>query len=147
MERHEHPTFIDWWSLNITEYEALTTAEDGNPVPLANLIRETGRLATREAREFVADRLEGKKKKQGAKRTVAQQARELGILLVIRDIQKELQCGEPTAMAAFMDRYPNEARSINTLITYLRRAKATLKNAVGREPPPVILETPNSEHS
>ena len=31
MNRHEYPTFIDWWVANEAEYCALTDAQDGNP--------------------------------------------------------------------------------------------------------------------
>ena len=61
MNRHEHPTFTDWWIANEAEYRALSDAQDGNPTTLADLIRSAGTLKTRETREFVADRLEGKK--------------------------------------------------------------------------------------
>jgi hypothetical protein len=146
MNRHEYPTFIDWWVANKAEYCALTDAQDGNPNTLADLIRSDGTLKTREAREFVADRLEGKKKQRGNKRTVAQQAKELGILGMIRDIQTELECSEYHALGIFLDRYPNECgNNKDTLRTYIRRAKTTLKAWVGREPPPVVQKRRNSE--
>lgn len=145
MKRDEYPTFIDWWAINETEYRALTDAQDGNPAPLANLVREVGFLATKEAREFVADRLEGKKKTRGSKRTIAQQAKEVGILGRVREIQREFDCGEHSAMTIFMDRYPDVCQNEDTLKTYLRRAKVTFKKAVGREPPPVVLEKRKSE--
>ena len=146
MNRHEYPTFIDWWVANEAEYRALTDAQDGNPTTLANLIRSAGTLKTRETREFVADRLEGKKKQRGIKRTIAQQAKEVGILGMVREIQAELECSEYHALGIFLDRYPNECgNNEDTLRTYIRRAKATLKAAVGREPPPVVQKRRNSE--
>jgi hypothetical protein len=136
MKRHEFPTFLDWWAVNEAEYNALSYAEDGNPVPLADLIRSVGRLETGEARDFVADRLEGKPKQKGSKRTVAQQAKEFGILGMIWGIQRELECSEYKALHAFLDRYPDITDDIDTLKTYVRRAKATWKAISGREPPP-----------
>ena len=146
MNRHEYSTFIDWWIANEAEYRALSDAQDGNPTTLANLIRSAGILKTRETREFVADRLEGKKKQRGSKRTIAQQAKEVGILGMIREIQTELECSEYHALGVFLDRYPKECgNNENNLRTYIRRAKATLKAAVGREPPPVVQKRRNSE--
>ena len=146
MNRHEYPTFIDWWVANEAEYRALSDAQDGNPTTLADLIRSAGTLKTRETREFVADRLEGKKKQRGRKRTIAQQAKELGILGMVREIKAELECSEYHALGIFLDRYPNECgNNEDTLRTYVRRAKATLKAAVGREPPPVVQKRRNSE--
>jgi hypothetical protein len=136
MKRHEFPTFLDWWAINEAEYNALCYAEDGNPVPLADLMRSVGRLETREARDFVADRLEGKPKQKGIKRTVAQQAKEFGILGMIWEIQRELECSEYKALNVFMDRYADITNDIDTLKTYLRRAKATWKAISRREPPP-----------
>ena len=146
MKRDEYPTFIDWWAANEAEYRALSDAQDGNPNTLADLIRSVGTLKTREAREFVADRLDGKKKQRGSKRTVGQQAKELGILGMVREIQLELGCTEYHALGIFLDRYPNECgNNEDTLRTYIRRAKATSKAAVGREPPPVVQKRRNSE--
>ena len=146
MRRHEFPTFLDWWAVNEAEYNALGYAEDGNPVPLANLIRSGGRLETIEARKFLADMLEGKKKQKGRKRTVAQQAKELGILGIIWDIQREFECSETRALEIFLDRYPKECgNSLDTLRTYVRRAKATYKAIAGREPNPVVQKRGISE--
>ena len=146
MNRHEYPTFIDWWVANEAEYCALTDAQDGNPNTLADLIRSDGTLKTRETREFVADRLESKKKQRGSKRTVGQQAKELGILGMVREIQLELGCTEYHALGIFLDRYPNECgNNEDTLRTYIRRAKTTLTAAFGRKPPPVVQKRRNSE--
>lgn len=145
MKRHECRTFIEWWAINEREYRALIDAEDGNPIPLAKLIKEVGHLATKEAREFLADHLEGKKKKRGVKRTAAQQAKELGILGMVREIQDELGCGEHKAMSIFMDRHPDICENADTLKTYLSRAKSTLKEIFGRKPSPVVRKRPNSE--
>ena len=148
MKRHEYPTFLDWCAVNEAEYRALSDAQDGNPVPLADLIRSAGNLEAREARDFVADRLEGKKKQRGSKRTISQQAKEVRILGMIREIQTELECGEYQAIEVFLDRFPAECRNNrDTLKTYIRRAKATLKAAVGREPPPVVQKSRNPECS
>lgn len=145
MKRHEFPTFLDWWAVNEAEYRALNDAEEGNSVPLAKLIRSVGSLETQEAREFVADRLEGKKKPKGNKRTVAQQSMELGILALVRDIQKELDCSEYRALEVFLDRYPHVTRELETLRTRIRKAKATLKQAFGREPEPLVQKRRISE--
>lgn len=146
MKRQEFPTFLDWWAVNEAEYRALSDAEDGNPVLLAKLIRSAGRLETREAREFVADRLEGKKKRKGSKRTIGQQARELAIFGMVRDIQKELECSEYHALQVFLDRYPAEcAGNLETLRTYIRRAKGALKATFGREPEPLVQKRRISE--
>ena len=145
MNRDDYPTFLHWYAANQEEYETLSLAKDGNPFPLADFIEAKGFLATNEARTFVASNLKGVKKKSGGKRTVAQQAKEVGILGIVRDIQKELGCGEHTARAVFLDRYPHICQSDETLRTYLRRAKLTLKQAFGREPPPVVQEDGNPE--
>ena len=146
MNRHEYPTFRDWWEANEAEYSALSVAQDGNPTNLADLIRSAGILKTRETREFVADRLEGKKKQRGIKRTIAQLTKELRILGMVREIQAELECSEYHALRIFLDRYPDECgNNEDTLRTYIRRAKATLKAAFGREPPPVVQKRRNSE--
>lgn len=145
MRRDEFPNFLDWWVENEAEYRALSYAEDGNPVPLADLLRSVGNLATIEARIFVADRLEGKKRQRGLKRTIAQQAREVAILGTVRSIQDELGCGERRAMSVFMDRHPNECSDDDTLKTYVRRAKATLSKAFGRELPRKVQKSRNTE--
>lgn len=145
MRRDEFQSFLDWWAENEAEYRALSYAEDGNPVPLAELIRSVGNLATQEARAFVADRLEGKKKRRGLKRTIAQQAKEVGILGIVRSIQDELGCSEHRAMSVFLDRHPDECSDLDTLKTYVRRAKATLKEAFGREPPSKVQKSANTE--
>ncbi len=146
MRRDEFSNFLDWWAVNEAEYRALSTAEDGNPFPLANLIRSVGCLETMEARAFVADRLEGKEKPRGRKRTIAQQAKEMGILAIIWDIQRELECTETGAFEVFLDRYPKECgNSLDTLRTYVRRAKATYKTIAGREPNPIFQNSRNSE--
>jgi len=146
MKRDQYPTFLDWWFVNEEEYSALSDAQDGNLVPLAELIEAKGQLATIEAREFVASRLKGEKqKKVGAKRTIAQQAKEVGILGLIRDIQKKLGCGEHTARAVFLDRHSDICSNEETLKTYIRRAKLTLEEAFGRKPPPLVQKGPHSE--
>lgn len=145
MRRDECPSFLDWWVENEAEYRALSDAEDGNPIPLAEMIRSVGHLATLEARTFVADRLEGKKKRRGLKRTIAQQAKEVGILGLVRSIQDELGCSEHRAMNVFLDRHPDACRDLDTLKTYVRRAKETLKDAFGREPPRKVQKSPNPE--
>jgi len=146
MKRHDYPTFIDWWEANEAEYRALSDAQDGEPTNLADLIRSAGNLNTRETREYVADQLEGKTKQRGSKRTIAQQVKELKILRLVREIQAELLCSEYRAREVFLDRYPDECNNNeDTLRTYIRRAKATLKAAVGREPPPVVQKRRNSE--
>jgi len=145
MKRDEFPTFIDWWAAHETEYRALSDAEDGNPTPLADLIMTVGHLATQEARQFVADRLEGREKPKGSKRTIAQQAKELGILSMIRNIQEELGCSEYHARGIFMNRHPDITNNEDTLKTYIRRAKDTLKEMMGRKPPPVVQKRRNPE--
>jgi hypothetical protein len=144
MRRHEFPTFLDWWAINEAEYRALSDAQEGNPVPLANLIRSVGRLETREARDFVADRLEGKPKQKGSKRTITQQTKEFGILGMIWEIQRELECSEYRALQVFMDRHPDITDNIDALKTYVRRGKATWKAIAGREPPPMVQKRRNS---
>jgi hypothetical protein len=151
MKRHEFLTFLDWWSVNEAEYSALSDAQDGSPVPLANLIRSVGRLETLEAREFVADRLEGKKQQRGRKRTIEQQAKELGVLSLVRGIQKELECSEYRALEVFLERYPDVFKDKGNggqneaLRTCIRRAKEFLKEAFGREPPPLGQKRRNSD--
>lgn len=145
MRRDEFPSFLDWWVENEAEYRALSSAEDGNPVPLADLLRSVGNLATHEARVFVADRLEGKKRRRGLKRTIAQQAKEVAILGAVRSIQDELGCGERRAMSVFLDRHLDECSDEDTLKTYFRRSKATLKEAFGREPPRKVQKSRNTE--
>jgi hypothetical protein len=145
MKRDQYPTFLDWWFANEEEYRALSDAQDGDPVPLTQLIEAKGHLATIEARLFVVDRIEGIKQKVGSKRTVTQQAKEVAILGMIRNIQKEFSCGEHTARGVFLDRHTDICGNEDTLRTYIRRAKLTLKQAVGREPPPVFQKGPHSE--
>ena len=60
MKRDQYPTFIDWWAANEEEYYALSTAQDGNPQPLAELINTNGQLDTLEARAFVSSLVMGK---------------------------------------------------------------------------------------
>jgi hypothetical protein len=145
MKRDQHPTFLDWWCANAEEYCALTIAQDGNPMPLAEFIEVKGQLATKEARAFVASRIRGEKNKTGAKRTTAQQAKEIGILGIIREIQDESQCGEHTARGLFLDRHSDICENEETLKTYIRRAKKTLKLAFGCEPPSVVQKGTHSE--
>ena len=145
MRRGEYQSFLDWWIENEVEYRALSDAQDGNPFPLAELIRNVGNLATQEARAFVADRLEGKRKRRGLKRTVVQQAKEVGILGIVRGIQEELGCSEHRAMSIFLDRHPDACSDQDALKTYVRRAKATLKEAFGHEPLPVFQKSRNPE--
>ncbi|WP_439117861.1 hypothetical protein [Nereida ignava] len=146
MKRDQYPTFIDWWVANEEEYCALSTAQDGDPGPLAELIKTKGQLATLEARAFVLSLVMGKKDaKAGAKRTITQQSKELNILMLVRDIQKEFDCGEHRARNVFLDRHPDICDNNETLRTYLRRAKETLKQAVGRYPPAVVQKGTHSE--
>ena len=145
MKRDDYPTFIDWYFANEEEYCALSTAQDGNPIPLANLVEATGQLATKEARAFVASALKGEKQKTGSKRTIAQQAKELAILGMIREIQRERNCGEHTAREVFLDRHSDICDNPETLRTYIRRAKGTLKQAFGRKPAPVVQNDKHSE--
>jgi hypothetical protein len=145
MKRDQYPTLLDWWCANVEEYCALGTAEDGNPMPLAEFIEVKGQLATKEARAFVASRIRGEKNKTGAKRTGTQQAKEVGILGIIRGIQEEFRCGEHTARGVFLDRHSDICKNEETLRTYIRRAKKTLKQAFGREPPPVVQKGTHSE--
>lgn len=145
MNRDNYPTCIDWFFANQEEYNALSDAEDGNPVPLANFIQANGYLATIEARAYVASQIKGEKKKRGAKRTVAQQAKEIGILGLVRDIQQEFNCGEHTARNVFLDRYPDICRNEDTLKTHVNRAKKTLEQIFGRKPGKAVQETENPE--
>jgi hypothetical protein len=145
MKRDEFPDFLDWWAVNEAEYRALSDAQDGNPGPLASLIRSTGHLETREARDFVADQLEGKKKPKGRKRTIEQQAYELAVLGMIWDIQRELECSETGALEVFLDRYPKECDNLDSLRTHVRRAKDTYKAIAGRKPRPVVQNRRVSE--
>lgn len=145
MKRGQYPTFIDWYFANEEEYRALHIAQDGDPVPLAELIEAKGHLATKEARAFVVSRIKGEKNRVGAKRTIVQQVKEVGILGIIRGIQEEFHCGEHTARGVFLDRHSDICDNEETLKTYIRRAKQILKQAVGREPPPVVQKGTHSE--
>ena len=145
MNRGDYEIFMDWWIANKDEYEALSVAEDGNPYPLANYIEEHGFLATKEARSFVAAHIRGDKKKRGAKRTIEQQAKEIGILGMIRDIQKGMDCGEHTAREVFLDRHPEICSNDDSLRTTIRRAKKSLKEIFGQEITPVLQKSQNSE--
>jgi hypothetical protein len=145
MKGHEYPTFLDWWIANLVEYKALSDAEDGNPFPLAELIEAKGYLVTKEARKFVAAQVKGEKKSRGSKRTIAQQAKEIAILGILRDIQKELDSGEHTARAVFLERHSNICSNEDSLRTYVKRAKKTLEQMFGRKPPPVVQQRGNSE--
>ena len=145
MKRDKHSTFIDWWIANEEEYRALSDAEDGNPYPLAELIEAGGHLATKEARAFVVSRLKGLPQKTGKKRTVAQQAKEVGILGIVRDIQREFSCGEHKARNVFLDRHPDICDNEETLRTYIKRANATLEQAFGRKPPSLVQKGNHSE--
>jgi polyhydroxyalkanoate synthesis regulator phasin len=145
MNRGDYPTFIDWWLANEDEYRALTNAEDGDPKALSDLMIQRGFLATKEAREFVAAHIRGEKKRRGAKRMARQQAKEVGILGMVREIQRELNCGEHTAREVFLDRHPDICDNQDTLKTYLRRAKETLEQAFGRRVRPVVQKSGNPE--
>ena len=137
---------MDWWAANEEEYYALSTAQDGNPQPLAELINTKGQLDTLEARAFVSSLVMGKNhQKAGVKRTVPQQSKELTILMLVRGIQKEFDCGEHRARNVFLDRHPDICNNNETLRTYMRRAKDTLKHAVGRYPPAVVQKGTHSE--
>jgi hypothetical protein len=145
MNRDKYPTFMEWWIANEEEYRALSNAEDGDPFPLADLIEAKGEIATKEARAFVASRLKGEKKKRGGKRTIAQQAKEIGIFWMVRDIQKELNCGEHTARMVFLERHSDICSNDDSLNTYLKRAKKNLKQMVVRKTRPKVQETDNPE--
>lgn len=137
------PPFFDWFFENEAEYEALIEAEDGNIEKLAAHVEEYGILRTAEARKFVAARLRGEKRKRGLKRTAKQQSKEIMILGDIRELQMDYLCSEHKACEIFLELHPefNE----DTLRTYIRRAKQTLKEMFGREPPPVVPKMKNSE--
>lgn len=145
MKRDVYANNLDWIVANWDEYVALHRAQDGDPTLLAKWIVENGELATKEARQYVSDRLLGKSLKRGAKRTIAQLAKELGILGLIQDIQKEHHCGEPTARKHFLDRYPDICRNEDTLKTFIRRAKETLTEMRSRVSDTAVLKTENSE--
>lgn len=145
MNRDDYPTFLHWFLANEEEYRVLHCAQDGDPFPLADFIDQRGRLATKEARAFVASHLKGEKKKRGLKRSQAQQSKEVIILGFVREIQREMDCGEHSARAVFLDRHPDLCSNDETLRTYLRRAKETLEQGFGRKPPPVVRKSANSE--
>jgi len=131
MRRDQFANFIEWWAVNEFEYRALTDAQDGNPEALAKLVKEKGELNTLEARSWVAARLRGEKLPRGLKRTVAQQAKELGLLGMMLDIQREQNCSEYKAREYLLRQFP-EIES-ETLKTYIRRAKKTFKAISGRD--------------
>lgn len=137
------PPFFDWYFDNEAEYDALHDAQDGNIEILAAHIEKNGVLWTEEARAFVAARLRGEKQKRGQKRTVAQQGKELAIFGIIRRLQIDFSCSEYRACELFLEMHPEFDK--DALRTYIRRAKQTLKAALGREPPPLVPKTKNSE--
>jgi hypothetical protein len=141
MRRSEYPTFLDWLFVNLDEYRALATAEDGNPEPLATFVEEHGTLATLEGRRFVAARLRGEPLKRGAKRTVHSMADQIALLAVIRDIQRESDCSEYRATQIYLDRHPD--KNPETVASDIKRAKATLKKIFGRAPS-VVQKSGNS---
>lgn len=145
MKRNDYPTFLDWWVANNEEYQALSIAEDGNPFPLAEYIEAKGYLATKEARAYVASRVKGEKKSRGGKRTIAKQALEIGILGILRDIQKEFGCGEHTAREVFLERHARICSNEDTLRTHIRRAKMTLEQAFEKKVSPVVQKSGNPE--
>lgn len=132
------PPFFEWYFDNEAEYDALIEAEDGNIEKLAAHVEKYGVLWTKEARNFVAARLRGEKQKRGLKRTVKQQAKEVAIFGIIREIQIDRSCSEYRACEIFLELHPEF--NDDTLRTYIRRAKQTLKEAFGRNPPPVGSE-------
>ena len=81
--------FLDWYAENYEEYEALGYAQDGNPTALANYIEKNGNIRTNETRKFLSDILMGKPKRRGLKRTSKQQAKELFIYRMIKEIMKK----------------------------------------------------------
>jgi hypothetical protein len=141
MKREDYPTPLDWYVANEKEYRALSAAEDGNLRPLAEYIEQGGVLATREACAFVAARLRGDKRKKGQKRTIRQQTKEIIILGLVRDIQAEQTCSEYAACMTFLERHADLCADYDALRTFIRRAKASFKNALGKEPPPVVPDT------
>lgn len=140
MKRDQYPTFLDWWLANQEEYQALIDAEDGYPEDLAALIEEHGRLMTREARAFIADRIRGKKKKRGSKRLASKQVEDAILLADIRGIQEEHDnCSEYRAIEIYLERLPppaedEEMLSKDTVISALNRAKKMLTEWLGRPP-------------
>ena len=136
---------ITWLCANLEEYNALFDAEDGNPFALAEHVERKGFLATDEARAFVAARLRGDKKRRGVKRTVAQQAKEVGILGMVRGIQRERNCSEYAACMLFLEQHSNICGDYDALRTHLRRAKGFFKDCLGREPAPLVQKSGNSE--
>lgn len=121
---------------NEAEIRALLAAEEGDFEMLAAYIEEGGVLRTKEGRDFVGDRLRGKKQKRGKKRTLAQEAKEINLLIIIRGIQQDFSCSEYRACEILLDACPNLDR--DALRTYLRRAKQTLDDAFGKEQPTTV---------
>jgi hypothetical protein len=113
------------------EYRCLLAAEEGNSEPLAELIEREGCLATPEAREYVAARLRGEKKKRGNKRTLGQIKMELNLLQEIRMIEKDLGCTEYKAIKVYLASHPD--MNEDSLKTYLKRAKESLEKTPGLE--------------
>ena len=117
--------FLDWYFDNEQEYKALMTAQEGNPTLLSEFITEYGHLRTNEARQFVSDTLMGKPKKRGSKRTIAQQAKELGVHGLILDIMKEHSVKKNRAIDIYAEKYePNTPRE--TIRDHEKKGEAIL---------------------
>lgn len=136
---------LDWYIANEAEYRALVAAEDGNTAALAEHVEKVGFLATNEARAFIAARLRGEPQKRGQKRTIQQQTKEIIILGLVRDIQHETACSEYAACMIFLERHSDLCADYDALRTCVRRAKATFKKSLRKEPPPVVQNSSNSE--
>lgn len=141
----EGMTRLEWYVANEPEYRALIAAEDGNSHALAEYVEKVGFLATDEARAFIAARLRGEPQKRGQKRTIQQQTKEIIILGLVRDIQHERACSEYAACMIFLERHSDLCADYDALRTCVRRAKATFKKSLGKEPSPVAQNLGNSE--
>ena len=132
-------TFLDWFFENLEEFEALHDAEEGNPYPLADFIVKYGALRTVEARGFVSDRLLGKPKKRGQKRTTAQVGKELAIYNEIKRIMRSQGVSKNKAIDIYIEHY-DELGPRETIRDYEKKGekvyleiKASMQKKVGVE--------------
>ena len=107
VKREDFEDLVEYVSLHANELFCLTEAEEGNPKPLADHIREFGFLATEDAREYVRARILGLPQKEGRRRTLAKQAEDLVTYCAIRKIQECKRCTEYQARRFYLEEHPD----------------------------------------
>jgi hypothetical protein len=115
---------------NQEELEALRAAEEeGDFEKLARLVETKGELRIPDGRAYVAARLRGEKRKQGAKRTIENSLRRIQLYLRVADLVREEKISEAEALRRCMGNHHEfgATTSFDTISSDFKRGKDELR--------------------